>query len=390
MKKVKTNKIKYVKIITLVCLIILVMELSFMLYKVFYTSSGDVYFDTINSIIKVNDGFISVGGNNDNEMLYEKAKVTIYDKNKETVVEKLYNKGISSTYNSVCSDGNDIVVVGNFSKSKKDYENDYTKALIVKYDKDGEIVWEKSFEDADKSSFNKIKKVNDYYIVVGQSLFEKENKSLIGGAYIIKYDKNGNIIWQQRYGNNSMARFNDFVVLNDKIYVVGKNNEDLGILVSFDMDGNLINEESYEGASGIGFSGVVDDNEEFLYVVGSKNDKGLIVKYDIDTDFRLDSVYEAKEKSRFNRIIRDSNNELVVIGLVKTSKSNIHNGIIAKYNTSLEKVGGVVKNNENDEYFTDLLLEDNNYLVVGYSLYDDNYLGKFTLYSDALKELGVS
>ena len=37
-----------------------------------------------------------------------------------------------------------------------------------------------------------------------------------------------------------------------------------------------------------------------------------------------------------------------------------------------------------------IILEDKNYLVTGYSLYEDTYLTKFTLYSNALKELGIN
>ena len=45
---------------------------------------------------------------------------------------------------------------------------------------------------------------------------------------------------------------------------------------------------------------------------------------------------------------------------------------------------------ERDDYFTDIILDHNQYLVVGYSSYEDgSYLSKFIRYSDALKVLGV-
>ena len=43
-----------------------------------------------------------------------------------------------------------------------------------------------------------------------------------------------------------------------------------------------------------------------------------------------------------------------------------------------------------DDHFTDVLLVGDNYLVVGYCSYEDgSYLGKFIVYSDALKILEV-
>ena len=45
---------------------------------------------------------------------------------------------------------------------------------------------------------------------------------------------------------------------------------------------------------------------------------------------------------------------------------------------------------DRDDYFTDIIYDKNDYLVVGYSSYEDgSYLSKFIHYSDALKVLGV-
>lgn len=383
------NKIKLLKFVTVFFLIVLFLELSYMIYKMSYQVNKEIYFDGINSIVKIDKGYIGVGGNNDNEKLYEKAKITRYDEKKEKIFENLYNKGIASTYNSVCVDNDYFVAVGKYTKNAKDYEKDYTQGLIVKYDKSGKIVWEKHFSDAEKTNFRKIKKVNDKYIVVGESLFERENKSLIGGAYIIMYDEDGSIVWQQRYGNNSMALFNDFLVIDDNIYVVGKNNENLGIIIKYDMSGNMLDEKSYDGVDNLGFSSVCLE-DDFLYVVGAKGNDSLLLKYDLEGELISEKFYSEKNKSRFNRIITDENGNLIVIGIRYNEKRQIHDGIIAKYDKDLEKQAIIFYDEDSDAYFTDVILDEKNYLVVGYSLYEDAYLTKFNLYSNALKELGVN
>ena len=67
-----------------------------------------------------------------------------------------------------------------------------------------------------------------------------------------------------------------------------------------------------------------------------------------------------------------------------------YDGIIAKYGTDLNKIDLVSYGDEKNDFFTDVKLIGDNYLVVGYSSYEDeSYMSKFISYSSALKVLGV-
>jgi hypothetical protein len=67
-----------------------------------------------------------------------------------------------------------------------------------------------------------------------------------------------------------------------------------------------------------------------------------------------------------------------------------HNGLIGKYDKNLEKVSVIEYGDDRDDYFTDVIISKGNYLVSGYSSYEDgSYLSKFITYSDALKTLEV-
>ena len=114
--------------------------------------------------------------------------------------------------------------------------------------------------------------------------------------------------------------------------------------------------------------------------------KGIIIK-----------IYE-KDYDKYNRIIKDGNDNIIAIGIMTTHRNKKsdtideydYDGIIGKYKSNLEKVEVVTYGDENDDFFTDLILDDNNYLVVGYSSYEDgSYLSKFINYSSALKVLEV-
>ena len=111
----------------------------------FFLEKKSIYFDGVNAFTVTEKGYVAVGSNNNNDVFYEKAKLTVYNDKKENVLEKLYNKGFNSAFFDVIVDGNDYVAVGNFESSEKEHKKGYRKALLVKYDKDGNVLFEKSF-----------------------------------------------------------------------------------------------------------------------------------------------------------------------------------------------------------------------------------------------------
>ena len=396
--------LKRLRLITIICLIVLFIELLYILYCAFYSEDKSIYFDGINAFDTMKTGYVTVGSNNNNEKFFDKAKLTVYNEKKENILEKIYNKGYNSAFFGVAVDGSDFVAVGNYEENKKDYKNSVRKALLVKYDKDGNIVFEKSFSALDNSKFTNICVVDDGYIVVGQSIY-KNNKignSKKGGAYIIKYSKDGKELWKKNFGSNDSAIYNDLVVYDDYIYVVGKSDSRVGLISKYDLDGKLIETNDYKYTDSLGFSGVVII-DDYLYVCGSNrtdddDTDAMIVKYDLDCKYVDEVIYRGEGIERFNKIIKDSNDNLISIGISavvdKKSRDTVdeynYDGIIAKYNNDLEKIAVVSYGDERDDYFTDLKLVNNDYLVTGYSSYEDgSYMSKFIKYSDALKVLEI-
>lgn len=397
--------LKRLRIVTIICIIVLVIELMYILFCAFFKEDKSIYFDGVNAFINIDNGYVAVGSNNNNDEYYEKAKLTIYNEKRENVMEKLYNKGYNSAFFGVAVDkDNNYIVVGDCEVDKKDEKNSTRKALIVKYDKDGNIIFDKTFAVLDNSKFTNVVVVNDGYLVVGQSIY-KSNKvgdSEEGGAYLIKYSKDGKLLWKSNYGNNNSAVFNDVLVYDDNIYVVGKNNSRLGIICKYDEDGKLLKMNDYKYTDALGFSGIVEI-DDYLYICGSNrisddNTDAMIVKYNLDIEYIDEVIYDSEGIERFNKIIKDKYDNLITIGIsaVVDEKNNNtvdeydYDGIIAKYDKKLEKVAVVQYGDDRDDYFTDLKLDGNNYLVSGYSSYEDgSFLSKFIKYSDALKVLEI-
>lgn len=398
----KKKTIKLLKGIAIVCVIVLIIEL---IYIIYLLQGKSIYFDGINSVINVDEGYVSVGSNNNNDKYYEKAKITKYDSNKIKEFEKIYNKGYNGVFFDVVEDQEkNLIAVGSFESNDEDRSEGNRVGLIVKYDKNGNLLYENTFKVLDNSKFTSIALIDDGYVVTGQSVYDnmKVGLSVEGGAIVIKYDKDLKLSWSRNYGDSKTGCYNDVLVYDNYIYAVGVTDSVVGIVSKYDMNGEFIKSTEYKYTDNLGFTGIDYFNGRILVSGAKKNSDGvdaLLVKYNFDLEVRKEVVYEGENLERFNQFIVDKHNNVIVVGTsakvdddLTTDNVNVytHDGLIGKYDEDLEKVSVVLYGDDRDDYFTDIVISNNNYLVSGYSSYEDgSYLSKFITYSDALKILGV-
>ena len=376
---------------------ILVIEIGYGVYSKYYKDDGNVYFDGINAIINIDDGYASVGSNNNNDNYYERAKFTIYNSKREKEIEKIYNKGYNSAFFDLCSTNDDgYVVVGSYEVNQSEHKRLVREAIIIKYDNNGEVVFENKYKILDNSKFTSVIAVEDGYIAVGQSVYgnTKVGNDSKGGAVIVKYNLDGKKIWEKSFGNSKSAVYNDIIAYDGYLYVVGKNDNRLGVINKYDLNGNIVTSNDYKYTDALGFTGIVEMNG-YLYVstgkrITTSDTDAMIVKYDTDLTYIKEESYNGGSVERFNKIIKDSKEHIILIGVSSISDNNSVNndGLIAKYNADLEKIAVVSYGDEKYDYFNDIINDESNYLVVGYSSSeDDSFYSKFIKYSDALKVL---
>ncbi len=394
-----------IKCIVVICCLILIFDLIFIIYQHFFKEKESVYFDSINAFeVLDNNSIIAVGSNSNNDKGYEKAKITLYDYNYNKIWETLYNKKYNSSFFNIKKDKDQFIAVGSYESSKQEHDDSVRSALIAKYSEDGKLLAEKSFQILGNSKFTNILVVDDGYLVIGQSVYEDMTLGMSkdGGAFLIKYDKNLNVIWQKNYGGSKSGIYNDFLIHDGFIYVVGKDSSRLGIISKYTLDGNIVSTNQYQLTDTLGFTGIATDGN-FLYVVGSKKIKedqndydtdALIVKYDFDLKYISENTYKGKGMERYNKIITDTNSNLVVVGQTgiydqkkSTNKLNVftYDGILAKYNSNLDQVLIEFYGNEEDDYLTDIKQNNKQYLISGYSTYDGSYLAKIIIYTTSGK-----
>ena len=313
----KKRTIKLLKGIAIVCVTILIIELIY----IFYLLQGkSIYFDGINSVINVDNGYVSVGSNNNNDKYYEKAKITKYDSDKVQEFEKIYNKGYNGVFFDVIEDQEkNLIAVGSFEANDKDHSEGNRVGLIVKYDKDGNILYENSFKVLDNSKFTSIALTNDGYVVTGQSVYDnmKVGLSLDGGAIVIKYDKDLKMTWMKNYGDSKTGCYNDVIIYDNYIYTVGVTDSIVGIISKYDMNGELVKSVRYDNTDNLGFTGIDYFNGRILVSGAKKNDtdiNALLIKYNFDLELRKEVVYEGENLERFNQFVVDKHNNVILVG----------------------------------------------------------------------------
>lgn len=395
---------KVLMTIVIICVLVLLIDFAILIYYKYFKIEKKLVFDGINYFEVVDTGVIAVGSNSNNDNAYEKAKITLYDSKYKKLWETLYNRKYSSSFSSVKKDDDDYVAVGSYEANKQEHDDQVRSAVIVKFDKDGNFLCDKRFQVLGNSKFNSLLVVDDGYIVVGQSIYENMTlgTSDEGGAFIIKYDKELNELWRKNYGGSKSGVYNDLVIQGDYIYAVGKDFARTGIISKYTLDGEYVSTTMYNYTDTIGFTGIISDNN-YLYVVGSKKvseDKNdydtdaIIVKYSFDLVEISNKLYKDKGMERYNRLIIDSNSNIIVVGQSgvydkrrSTKELNVfsYDGIIAKYSIDLDELLVEKYDDEEDDFFTNIVEKNNLYVISGYSKYDGSYLPKFITYTKSGK-----
>ncbi|MEG1495696.1 MAG: hypothetical protein RR406_05350 [Bacilli bacterium] len=269
---------KVLKVVALLSVIIIVLELGYLGVMKIISLSKSSYYEVNQGIDFSGDDLILAGSSDfkySNSVNYtkglEKGRLAKYDKNDKLIWERVYDEGNNSTFSAVKTLNDGYLVVGSAEFTTYQIDNKIREGIIVKYDKDGKKLWEQRYQALSNTKFLDILVEADGYVVIGQSIYE--NMELgnheTGGGIIVKYDLTGKKLWEGNYGGNKSGIFNDIVKVNNGYVVVGRDSKDTGIVVFFDEAGKKKWSRNYSYTDTEGFQALaVKDN--YLYVVGSK------------------------------------------------------------------------------------------------------------------------
>lgn len=387
------------RIIHLVIFIVLSFLLVYGVYFLFFRQDKVVSldsYDSLNSLILDGTDIVAVGSSNfrySDSVDYtggnEQAKVIKYNKKGEVLFETVFTEGILSKYYSIVLTDDGYVTVGSYEMDQDDRVN---IGLIVFYDKEGNIVWKNELATNGDTIFYDVDTVSDGYIVVGQSL---SDQPLENGAVIAKYSKSGSLVWKKYFGNTDSTAFKGVEVAKDRIYAVGLDQKDMGILACFQLDGQYSWHKEYLYTDDLGLSDIYYFKNN-LYVVGGKkvldselvdeerntsNTDALLLKYSLEGDLLFEKTFGGSNLEHYNSLTAYGNN-LYVVGYSNSTDSGLKiftdgvkkAGIFVKYDLDGEMEKKTVYGGSNDDNLTGIVTDNSNLYITGYSNSKDGNL----------------
>jgi hypothetical protein len=184
-------------------------------------------------------GFVVVGESSSDLYLFKT------DRNGNLLWEKKFGSNTIYEASSVqiCSDGGFIV-------AGKSYSGANANAYLFKTDRNGHLLWEKKIGGDKYDHASSVQICSDGgFVVAGRSAFALNSSS---DAYLFKTDRNGNLLWEKKFGGaDNKAQANSVQICSDGGFILAgrsssSNNSD-AYLFKTDKNGNLLWEKKFGG-----------------------------------------------------------------------------------------------------------------------------------------------
>lgn len=202
--------------------------------KYFGGTNTEICYD----VIEVADGYLLIGSSDSLDVDIKNNKgsydfwIVKIDKNGTLVWEKSYGgKEIDESYQIIRTAEGNFLIVGETRSSDQDVSSQKGGAdiWVLKIDDSGEMLWEKTYGGSSFDAAKAITLTNDgNYLIAGNTRSidnDVTNNNGENDIWVLKIDPSGNLIWQKTIGGSGIDLANDIVELNDySIIVVGESN----------------------------------------------------------------------------------------------------------------------------------------------------------------------
>ncbi len=420
------KKKKILEKIIIICLIVILIEVIAMGIMKFVRERKIDHIKSLNNLIKIDDGYVGVGISDfhQNSFVDEKtyqftdpiskksqniiatqSRIVKYDKDMNIIWENTYKSNYDSTFYDVLETDDGYVAVGSFASQYKQIEENTREAMIVKYNKDGKKLWDKTYRVLSDTEFYKIIEDEDNYVVIGQSIYENMElgNHITGGGIIVKYSKDGEELAHNNYGGNKSGIFNDIIKVDDGYIVCGKDAVNYGIIVKFkkdfnreENDNNLISKKvvwqrTYSNTDNEGFKAMVLVNDK-IYAVGAlnvsneKDDEGNIkfqydagfVTYNINGKYIGKYVSDEEKHHQFNSVVSDGQYLYLsmLLDIDSYYKDGLRKSVIIKYDINEEKKISETQFDKDNNYVINKIKNiDDKYMIIGTTNAKCGFLG---------------
>jgi len=227
------------------------------------------------------------------------------------------NSGLPDIASSVDIDSSgNVYIVGSFMP----YSPNYDDLFIIKFDSSGNQLWQKSYDDGQRTVGTSIKldSSNNIYCCGTRNVFGSSNYQ----AILMKCNSAGAILWQKSldsaYTDNGQS-----VILDNAgyVYICGYTTgvtPGTSFIAKYDTSGNLIWQRVLSGASGSGLKSLTFDSSNNIYAVGTGDtaNSALLVKYNSSGVLQWQRTLKLSSgnNNSFNAVKIDSNQNVYCVG----------------------------------------------------------------------------
>ena len=245
----------------------------------------------------------------------------LYAKSSIKIWEEVYEESKDDKIEAVVRTKDGGFVVAGWTKS---FSNDKSNIYLMKIDKDGNVVWQKVYGGNNIDKAYAITNTKDGgFIVVG------ETKSFGNGGsdvYIMKIDDKGNKLWQRTYGGKKDDKAYAIIGMEDGGFIVAGSRKSFGngwsdvYLVKIDEYGNKIWEKTYGGKRNDKANAITQTKDGGFIVAGCKKsfDSGksdvYLIKIDEYGNKIWEKTYGGKRNDKANAITQTEDGGFVVAG----------------------------------------------------------------------------
>lgn len=273
----------------------------------------------------------------------------------------------------VLNDDGSFVVVGEFIstdieglKSNGNYD-----AYIIKYDKTGEVEWMKNYGGEDYDYFTELIQTSDNgYIAVGQTCSSDiTGITLIGScdALVVKFDAKGNVLWQKNFGTTGEDKFNIITKAQDGTYILGGATNYLEYGWQIICDGYIVkideqaNVKLQQKVPTKDITFVIE-NSKGQYYVGDYTQQSQLRLF--DKDFTLLWSTNNHDYTYVNDAVLLEDDSIVIVGTGSYTE-NVRTAYISKYNTDGTLIWTQSYGSEYDAFNKIDIDEKGNFIVAG-------------------------
>ncbi len=173
-----------------------------------------------------------------------------------------YGDSMPQLGGAIISDGDVIIMAANTFVT-----TDNIDAMLIKVDGNGDVLWKKTFGGRGEDVIQALVKCGSYYFAIGYTESYGNGEA---DYWVLKFDENGNEIWNKTYGSNKVEFASDAVSDDNSIIIVGLRAAALGSteqdawVIKIDCQGNLIWEKTFGGSDIDWLFCIEKDGDDFI------------------------------------------------------------------------------------------------------------------------------